>query len=219
MNKSPLFFTSAFVLFFLITPYWLNASPLPAFMTDQDSLANEKLSEIADEYTPENSNSDQNSTEIAPSSHIDNLDFFEDESTIEEFTQHLINLIVGMLENPYLTDKDALNAHVIEQLTQLFTTYNALITISIDVEKRTALPEENMVNPKVQIAFDHLTKMFIGAANIAANKHDPTNIITNIASMVENLAHIIVLAKRSGTLRHEATRAGTHNTMSVSLAL
>lgn len=182
----------------LINPSLLLASRTPANLDPAtSSITSYREIEVEPHNAyPDNSLEDANTDlplyeESDITSHVDNLDFLETSANPEEFAQSLINLIIGILDNPNLSSKEALTEYIAEHLTKLVKTRDVHLNISVSAQKRS---EPNEIDKETQYVIANAAGMASSFFGILQNPNCSRNVALNLSSLIMNVVNVAMLA-------------------------
>lgn len=144
--------------------------------------------------------------QIEESYAIDNLDFFEEEKTAKEFMQNVINLLIDILNTQNDTNKEALNAYITQQLTDLIAQNKVTVKISISSQKRQS-SQQSGYDEETKVVVNNFADMVGSFFNIVKDPKNSGNVAVNLTSMFSNVVNIALLATKSGKLSEESAES------------
>ena len=102
------------------------------------------------------------------------------------FTESLINLIISILENPNLANKEALNAHIVEHLSKLIAKYKASITLSVALHRKPTEPTESSLDEESEMVLNNVADMVSSVFCIIKNPHHKLNVAAiNLETLID----------------------------------
>ncbi|MCX5925572.1 MAG: hypothetical protein NT124_04750 [Candidatus Dependentiae bacterium] len=167
-------------------------------------------SEVSFQEQSETESLSEYSSEVEESYAIDKLDFFEEEATVEEFMQNIVNILINILSTQTDISKEALNAYIAQQLTELIANNKVTIKISVSSQKRQA-PQKPGYDEETKVVIGNFADMVSSFFSIVKDPNNSGNVAVNLTSMFANVVNIALLATKSGNLNPEAVELFTAN--------
>lgn len=128
------------------------------------------------------------------SSHVDNLNDFSQEISVDEAMHYFILFIESILNNPDLANKEAMHAYLTEHLTDLFKGQKFLFSVSLTAQKKSA-PQESL-DEESQIVIRNFADIACNFFNIVKDPNSPENVATGLKGMLGGLVNIAVFATK-----------------------
>jgi len=141
--------------------------------------------------------------QIEESYAVDNLDFFEEEKTAKEFMENVINLLIDILNTQHDTNKEALNAYITQQLTDLIAQNKVTVKISVSSQKRQT-SQQSGYDEETKVVVSNFADMVSSFFNIVKDPNNSGNVAVNLTSMFSNVVNIALLATKAGKLNQES---------------
>lgn len=159
---------------------------------DRDE-SQETTGQTTDQTTHNDADIDTLDTEF--SSHVDNLNDFNQEITVDEAMYYFIALIESILNNPDLANKEAMHAYLTEHLTKLVKGQKFLFSVSLTAQKKSA-PQEGPLDEESTIVISNFADIACNFFNIVKDPNNPENVATGLKGMLGGLVNIAVFATK-----------------------